>query len=223
MVVHFKARSIGVFATQKKSDWINYKKSQENLYKNTTQTQKNELIHKCADKIDGLILVLETLRRNEAVQHTASTILFLSTSLLALGIQGGLPSHTLRITSQGTNFFCLGKKKPLPEKLSLLLTPLQFQPPFLSFLFLLFFPRLPCALLPVEWKAKTLFVVSLFFASAKMRTWTRNSILPLLTLALTTCFCPLAHFSPGHALRIRSAAPFLDWISACGFRMATGI
>lgn len=221
MVVHFKARSIGVFATQKKSDWINYKKSQENLYKNTTQTQKNELIHKCADKIDGLILVLETLRRNEAVQHTASTILFLSTSLLALGIQGGLPSHTLRITSQGTNFFCLGKKTSTRKTLSSSHTT-SIPTSLFVFSFSSFLSAIAVRAFTGRVKGKNAFRGFSFFASA-LRTWTRNSILPLLTLALTTCFCPLAHFSPGHALRIRSAAPFLDWISACGFRMATGI
>lgn len=219
MVVHFKARSIGVFATQKKSDWINYKKSQENLYKNTTQTQKKWIYSHVQTRSMGWFLFLKLLEGTRPYSTQQVQYFFFPHLFLLSAFRAGY--HLTHFASPPkVRIFGLGKK-PLPEKLSLLLTPLQFQPPFLSFLFLLFFPRLPCALLPVEWKAKTLFVVSLFFA--KLRTWTRNSILPLLTLALTTCFCPLAHFSPGHALRIRSAAPFLDWISACGFRMATGI
>jgi hypothetical protein len=76
--------------------------------------KKNELIHKCADKIDGLILVLETLRRNEAVQHTASTILFFPHLFLLSAFRAGY--HRTHFASPPkVRFFCLGKKNLYPK------------------------------------------------------------------------------------------------------------
>lgn len=148
----------------------------------------------------GWFLFLKLLEGTRPYSTQKVQYFFFPHLFFALGIQGGLPSHTLRITSQGTIFFLPRQKISTRNSLSSHTTSIP--PPFLSFLFLLFFPRLPLRAFTGRVKGKNAFRG---FLLSFLRTWTPEILFSTFAYSsIDSCFCPLAHFSPGHALRIRS-------------------
>lgn len=145
----------------------------------------------------GWFLFLKLLEGTRPYSTQQVQYFFFPHLFFALGIQGGLPSHTLRITSQGTIFLPRQKKS---TRNSLFFTPLQFHLPFCLFFF--FFSFRDCCTRfyrSSERQKRFSWFFSLF--------WERELPKFYSTFAyssIDSCFCPLAHFSPGHALRIRS-------------------
>lgn len=163
-----------------------------------TQHKPKKLIFTCADKIDGLILVLETLRRNEAVQHTASTILFLSTSLFCSRHSG---RATISHTSHHLPRYNFLPRQKISTRKTLSSHSHHFNSNLPFCLFFFFFSFRDCRARfyrSSERQKRFSWFLSLFEnVNPKFySTFAYSSI--------DSCFCPLAHFSPGHALRIRS-------------------